>query len=413
MIRYAALTDEGKRRDNNEDAFLSDPENGLFVVADGVGGRACGEIASAMTVETFRQAARALRNTVLRYAQNPGRTTRNAVLEALDETCQQASRRVYEEAEKEGRRGMTTTVVAALVGGGSVFLGHVGDSRAYLLREGQLLQLTDDHSMVNELVRSGQMSFDEARKSRYRNVITRAIGLHPTVQPDVAAIEILPGDRLVLCSDGLSDPVKPASLSQLLGRGTPAQSSQALVNAALENGGPDNVTVIVIDPDASPQAEAAAARAEIMEKLFLFDDLPFHARARVGRMVQELFVTPGQVVVDQGASDRVMYVVVQGNLVVSRSDVRLAELGPGDHFGELALVDAQPRSATVTSTGFGSLITIDRAALDEFVQREPELGNRILWKLLGSVAQRLRDTTSELANLHRSVAGSSDPPPGA
>jgi serine/threonine protein phosphatase PrpC len=108
-----------------------------------------------------------------------------------------------------------------VVGGGSVFLAHVGDSRAYLLREGELLQLSDDHSMVNELVRSGQMTYEEAKRSRYRNVITRAIGLHPTVQPDVAAIEILPGDRIVLCSDGLSDPVKPQQLAQLLSRGTP------------------------------------------------------------------------------------------------------------------------------------------------------------------------------------------------
>ena len=396
MIRFAAESDPGKRRDNNEDAHLTDPENGLFVVADGVGGRACGEIASAMTIETFRQAAKALRNTVLRYAQNPGRNTRNSVLEALDEVCQQASRRVYEEAESEGRRGMTTTVVGVVVGGGSVFLAHVGDSRAYLLREGELLQLSDDHSMVNELVRSGQMTYEEAKRSRYRNVITRAIGLHPTVQPDVAAIEILPGDRIVLCSDGLSDPVKPQQLAQLLSRGTPAQAVQGLIQGALDAGGPDNVTVIVIDPDASPQAEAAAARAEIMERLFLFEDLPFHARARVGRMVNEMFVTPGQTVVDQGAMDRVMYVVVQGSLIATRDGVKLAEFGPGDHFGELALVDAQPRSATVTATGFGSLISIDRAALDEFSQREPELGIRILWKLLGTVAQRLRETNTKV-----------------
>ncbi|MCB9758929.1 MAG: cyclic nucleotide-binding domain-containing protein [Alphaproteobacteria bacterium] len=401
MIRHAALTDEGKRRDNNEDAFLADPDAGVFVVADGVGGRACGEIASAMTVDTFRRNAPRLRAAVLRFAQSPGRATRNKVLETLDEICQIASRRVYEEAENEGRRGMTTTLVASVVGGGSVFLAHVGDSRAYLLREGELLQLTDDHSMVNELVRNGQMTYEEARKSRYRNVITRAIGLHPTVQPDVAAIEILPGDRLVLCSDGLSDPVPARIIRQKLAQGTPAQATNALVNAALAHGGPDNVTTIVIDPDASPQAEAAAARAEIMEKLFLFEDLPFHARARVGRMVSEQFVTPGQIVVDQGATDRVMYVVVQGKLEVLRDDVKLAEFGPGDHFGELALVDAQPRSATVRANDFGSLITIDRPALDEFCKREPELGIRIMWKLLGTVAQRLRNTSAELANRSR------------
>ncbi len=396
MIRHAAVTDEGRRRDHNEDAFLALPEHGVFVVADGVGGRAFGEVASAMTIETFNEAAPRLASAVRAYADKPGRRTRNGVLELLDETCQRASHRVYEAAESESRRGMTTTVVGAVVGAGSIFLFHVGDSRAYLLREGELLQLTDDHSMVNELVRTGQMSYADARRSRYRNVITRAVGLQPAVQADVAAIEVLPGDRLVLCSDGLSDPVPVEDITRLLGGGSPTAVTKTLVQEALDNGGPDNITVVVVDPDASPQAEAAAARAEVMASLFLFNDLPFHARARVGRMVNELFVSPNEVVLKQGSSGQSMYVVVQGELVVSRDGVELSRMGPGDHFGEQALVDAQPRSASVTSTKFGSLITIDRQALDEFCQREPELGNRVLWKLLETISQRLRDTSSRL-----------------
>ncbi len=399
MIRHAALTDEGKRRDHNEDAYLASAEDGLFLVADGVGGRACGEVASALTVETFQAAAPRFLLALDAFQREPGRKTRSAVLELLSRICNEASRRVYEEAEADGRRGMTTTLVAALVRGGAIFLAHVGDSRAYLLREGELLQLTDDHSMVNELVRTGQMTYDEARRSRYRNVITRAIGLQPTVQPDVAAVEVLPGDRLVLCSDGLSDPVPPLEICRLLAGGTPALAAQGLVDEALERGGPDNVTVLVVDPDASPQAEAAAARAEVMSQLFLFADLPFHARARVGRLVDELFVTPGDIVVDQGERGRAMFVVVQGEVEVLRDGIVLARMGPGDHFGELALVDAQPRSATVRATQYGSLIQIDRKALDDFSRREPELGNRLLWKLMGSISARLRDASTRIADL--------------
>lgn len=400
MIRHAALTDDGKRRDHNEDAFLALPEHGVFLVADGVGGRACGEVASAMTVETFEGASEDLRDAVARYADKPTRSTRNAVLEHLSSVCQQASRGVYEAAEAESRRGMTTTLVACAVGGGAIFIAHVGDSRAYLLREGELLQLTDDHSMVNELVRTGQMTYEEAKRSRYRNVITRAIGLQPAVQPDVAAVEVLPGDRLLLCSDGLSDPVPAMDVCRLLSAGTPAQATQALLQEALDNGGPDNVTVLVVDPDASPQAEAAAARAEVMAGLFLFADLPFHARARVGRMVSEVFTTPGDVVVDQGDdAGRAMYVVVQGQHEVVRDGVVLATLGPGEHFGELTLVDARPRSASVRSKHYGSLITIERSALDDFCRREPELGNQVLWKLLGTVSTRLRGASERIADL--------------
>lgn len=401
MKRHAAVTHPGKRRDHNEDALLAMPEAGIYLVADGVGGRACGEVASALTVQTFRDHAARIRSSIQAYANRPNRASRNEVLAALDRACQDASRRVFEEAESESRRGMTTTLVAAAVGGGAIFLAHVGDSRAYLLREGELLQLTDDHSMVNELVRTGQMTYEEARRSRYRNVITRAIGLQPGVQPDTAAIEVLPGDRVVLCSDGLSDPVPAHDLSRHLATGTPEASADLLLEAALDAGGPDNITVVVLDPDASPRAEAAAARAEVMSRLFLFRDLPFNARARVGRMVNEVFFSPDDVLVRQGDIGRMLYVVVQGNLVVSRDGVQLAVFGPGEHFGELGLVDAQPRSATVTAQGFGSLITIDRDALDEFCRREPELGNKVLWTLLGTVSQRLRASSSRIAELQK------------
>jgi hypothetical protein len=292
---------------------------------------------------------------------------------------------------------MTTTLIVAVVGGGAIFLAHVGDSRAYLLREGELLQLSDDHSMVNELVRTGQMTYDEAKRSRYRNVITRAIGLQPGVQPDTAAVEILAGDRLLLCSDGLSDPVNALDIARHLGLSDPEQSAKLLLQEALDAGGPDNITVLVMDPDASPRADTAAARAEVMSQVFLFADLSFNARARVGRMVNDQLVSPDEIVVRQGATGNRMYVVVQGVLEVSRDGLVIATLGPGDHFGEQALVDAQPRSATVRSVGFGSLITIERQALDDFTKREPEVGSQVLWKLLRTISKRLRDTTSQLA----------------
>ena len=397
MKRYSAVTHEGHRRDHNEDALLAVPEFGLYLVADGVGGRAYGEVASALTVETFRALAPKIHAARQAYIDQPDRRTRNGVLESLNVSCQAASRRVYEEAESESRRGMTTTLVVAVVGGGTIFLAHVGDSRAYLLREGELLQLSEDHSMVNELVRTGQMTYDEAKRSRYRNVITRAIGLQPGVQADTAAIEILAGDRLLLCSDGLSDPVNALNISRHLGLSDRDQAAQMLLQEALDAGSPDNITVLVVDPDASPRADIAAARAEVMSQVFLFADLSFNAQARVGRMVNDQRVSPGEVVVRQGDTGNRMYVVVQGILEVSRDGLVIATLGPGDHFGEQALVDAQPRSATVRSVGFGSLVTIERQALDEFTKREPEVGSQVLWKLLRTISSRLRDTTSQLA----------------
>lgn len=391
MIRYSARTDVGKRRQHNEDAMLADPDVGLFVVADGVGGRAAGEVASALTVSTFKECSKELQAAVQAYAAKPEWSTRNQVLDQLNEVCQRASRRVFDEAEARGQKGMTTTLVAALVGGGAVFLAHAGDSRAYLLRDGVMRQLTEDHSMVNELVRIGQMTPEEARKSSYRHVITRAIGLYPTVQADLMSIEVLPGDRLLLGSDGLSDPVPKKNIQKIASEGDTEAVVNGLIEAALERGAPDNVTVLAVDPEASPQYEAARARAQVMEELFLFRDLPFHARLRVSTICEELFFTPGQTLVGEGTAGDSMYVIVQGEVGVSHNSFELACLGPGEHFGEMSLVDQLPRSATVTGISFGSAIVIRREHLQEFCRREPELGNQIIWKLLATLGSRLRE----------------------
>ena len=209
MIRWAARTDVGKKREHNEDTILSLPDHGLFVVADGVGGRAAGEVASEMCIAAFTANADLLRAKLDEFAAERTTELRNAVIADLERVCQAATRAIYETAETVERKGMTTTMVAIAVGGGSAFVVHVGDSRAYLFRDGEVRQLTEDHSMVNELVRSGKMTWPEARASRHRHVITRAIGLYPTVQPSLGSFDLLPGDRIVLCSDGLSDVVAP------------------------------------------------------------------------------------------------------------------------------------------------------------------------------------------------------------
>ena len=394
MIRHAALTDPGKKRSHNEDALLALPEKGVFVVADGVGGRAAGEVASALCIDTFTAAAEELFQAVQAYARQPEWYTRNQVLELIDEVCQRASRKVYDESETLGKKGMTTTLVLAIVGGGAAFLAHVGDSRAYLIRDGLIRQLTDDHSMVNELVRTGQMSYEEAMRSRYRNVITRAVGLYPTVQADVMSIEVLPGDRIVLGSDGLSDPVPVDLIEEIASQYDVTTAADHLLQAALDRGAPDNVTVVVVEPEATPQTEAARARAQVMENLFLFEGLPFHARLRVSRICEELFFTPGQVLVEEGDPGDSMYVIVQGKVAVTHEGVELAQLGASEHFGELGLLEAVDRSATVAGASYGSAIVIRRNQLQDFCQRDPELGNQILWKLLATLGGRLRDANA-------------------
>ncbi len=398
MRTLAARTDPGKKRNHNEDALLTLPESGIYVVADGVGGRACGEVASALCVESFRDGATLIGLRLAAYAESPTLDTRNGVLASMDEVLQTASRRIYETAEAEGRAGMTTTVVALVVGSGTAFLAHVGDSRAYLVRDAELRQLTEDHSMVNELVRTGKMSYEEARSSRHRHVITRAVGLYPTVQPSLAAVDLHPHDRLLLCSDGLSDVVAPELMLEEGGSADLEGAVDSLLQAALDRGGPDNITVILIDPAGSDRGDDMAARAGMLETLFLFEDLPYAARLQVGRIVEEHYFAPGEVLVEQGSPGTSMYVILEGEVSVQVNGVEVARLEAGEHFGELALADDQPRSASVAGVSFGSAISVSSEQLRDFCRREPELGNELLWKMMRALGDRLRRTNERIAD---------------
>jgi serine/threonine protein phosphatase PrpC len=228
----ASLTDTGRKRRHNEDAYVSEPP--LFAVADGMGGAAAGELASGL-------AAAALKD-----SQEPG----GGGEERVDELIQQANRRVYErQSQDAAASGMGTTMTVALVEDGRVAFGHVGDSRAYLIRGGALEQLTEDHSLVAELVRSGKLSPEEAEGHPQRSVITRALGTDPDVDVDTFSIETKPGDLFLICSDGLTSMVDDETILAEVARNRDdlKSATKALVRAANKGGGEDNITVVFFE----------------------------------------------------------------------------------------------------------------------------------------------------------------------
>jgi protein phosphatase len=228
----ATLTDTGRRRRHNEDAFVAEPP--LFAVADGMGGAQAGELASSL-------AAAALKD-----SQEPGGGGEGRV----DELIQQANRRVYErQSQDAAASGMGTTMTVALVEDGRVAFGHVGDSRAYLIRGGALEQLTEDHSLVAELVRSGKLSPEEAEGHPQRSVITRALGTDPDVDVDTFSVETKPGDLFLICSDGLTTMVDDETILDEVARNRHdlKSAAKALVRAANKGGGEDNITVVFFE----------------------------------------------------------------------------------------------------------------------------------------------------------------------
>ncbi|MBO85537.1 MAG: protein phosphatase [Deltaproteobacteria bacterium] len=246
-LEAAGRTDTGPVRDNNEDNFLVDMDGGLFVVADGMGGHAAGEIASAIAVETVGE--------VLLQEVDPDETRISMdvgspdgrIRERLRYTMNQASLRIRKEAMADpSQMGMGTTLVALLIEDGMAHLGHVGDSRAYRLRNGELTLLTKDHTVVQQEVDAGRLTPELARIMPHKNILTQSVGYHGPVDPDTMSEAVEPGDIYMLCSDGLTDPLDDEQLVGIM-RGVPVDDlADLLVQKALEHGTEDNVTVVVV-----------------------------------------------------------------------------------------------------------------------------------------------------------------------
>jgi serine/threonine protein phosphatase PrpC len=237
-LRFGASTDVGRMRTNNEDSYLS--ETPVAAVADGMGGHRAGEVASAIAMEELA----ALRG------KGPWPNEREAT-DDLKRAIVRANRRIREMAAGDRElNGMGTTLVALLEDGDSVHLANVGDSRAYLLREGELTQVTVDHTLVQELIDEGRLSPEDAERHPQRSMITRALGVDHEVEIDLFTYKLQLGDRLLLCTDGLSGVLEPAKIRNVLLRvRDPQKAADKLVAMANEGGGPDNITVIVIDTE--------------------------------------------------------------------------------------------------------------------------------------------------------------------
>lgn len=234
VARHGALTDIGLHRKTNEDTFVVQPP--LYAVCDGMGGANAGEVASGLAAETL--AVEVAKGTPLHVAAEAANT---AVFQRAHDNLEQT--------------GMGTTLTAFVLEGAVARFAHIGDSRAYLLRDGELRQVSDDHSLVGEMVRDGRLTEAEAAIHPHRSILSRALGTEPQARIDEFTEDLLPGDRLLLCSDGLSGPVSADDIRVALTRSDPQQAAERLILEARRQGGPDNITAVVVRVDEAPHGD--------------------------------------------------------------------------------------------------------------------------------------------------------------
>jgi serine/threonine protein phosphatase PrpC/CRP-like cAMP-binding protein len=430
-LTFAAATDVGRQREHNEDNFLIDKKLRLFIVADGMGGHAAGEVASSITVHEIRDAVHRNRDVLDRFRNDESGTDAVEILQIIEHAIQSACSTVHNRAQAEaGKRGMGTTASVLLIAGPAThlrgFIAHVGDSRIYLARQGQCHQLTEDHSLINELIRRGKVKRNELETSPYKqfkNAVTRAVGIYPSVEVDTFDFDILPGDRLLLCSDGLHTYLDEGALPKLLSDGDVKDVPKALIDVANQGGGHDNITGVVIRVGDSPgqevgqRAKELSLKLEVLKSMRMFRYLSYKELVRVMNITETQGYKVGDYIFREGEPGECMYVVLSGTVRMYKGEVPVAVMRRGQHFGEMSLVDRSVRSLTATAEEDSRLIAIPRRSFYSIVKKEPPLAVKILWSFVQVLGSRLRKTTADLSDaLHHQTErpgseGQGDVPP--
>ncbi|MFO0549899.1 MAG: Stp1/IreP family PP2C-type Ser/Thr phosphatase [Polyangiaceae bacterium] len=411
-IQFYSKTDVGRVRDLNEDNFLVDKKLALSIVADGMGGHAAGEVASAIAVRVIHQEMRKRYDLIRAYG--TGQATRDGAREiqsVMESAVLRACSRVHEEAKADAsKRGMGTTLSSLMVTGSHGFVAHVGDSRIYLYRDGKIQQITEDHTVFNELIRRGRLTREQIEKVAQKNAVTRAVGVYERVDVDTLMLELLPGDQFLLASDGLHGYINHvAELEPFFEDDDGERASSELIELANKKGGKDNITCVLVRIGRADQKDAERARRlalqrEALRNMPLFSKLQERELLRVMQVAEVVEFEAGQDVVREGDRGDELFIVVDGVLQIMRGEQILSEVGPGEHFGEMALIRATPRSATVRAVERAELLQIRRGDFFSIVRKEYELAVKLLWQFLGVLADRLDQTSRDLSTAKEELA---------
>lgn len=380
-LEGCALSDTGNVRQNNEDSYYYDAGMQLFAVADGMGGHHGGEIASRMAVEALARAAqRGIPDG--EYQRDRSLAGRQQIFDWLTATINEMNLEMQAHMNVDKRvRGMGCTLDVVLFRQNGVFLAHVGDSRCYLLRQGELYQLTEDHTLGTMLQQSGVISEEEAANHPQRHVLTRALGPFPTVEIDTSYFETGVGDKFLLCSDGLYGDLGREQILSLLTTHPPERATHELVQTALSQGGHDNITALVVSvADCGAHAPSIIGSEEAltaMARAQLFAGFTWHELMSIQKIAVGRVYAAGETLMQQDALCQNVWLSVYGEHSVYSHDVHVVDRGPGESFGQNILVP-MPATLTVRAKTDLTVLEFPLPQIQQLVAGEPVLGVKLL-----------------------------------
>lgn len=402
-LTVASRTDVGRIRTNNEDSFFVDQSLGLYIVCDGMGGHNAGEVASKLACEGIAREIEGAHKLRDRYEESGKTADLKALRKAMEAAVGTACKDIYKQASKNSEQsGMGTTCIAVwLVGHNKGIIGHVGDSRLYVLRAGTLHQLSEDHTYVNELVKRGALSKDQAQNHPQGNVLSRALGVQPSVNADTMIFDLDVGDTYLLCSDGIYNYyTDPQEIATQIGVPDLEQCLKSLIERALERGGHDNCTGIVFRvggaPPAADSALAAEQRIAILKRIRIFSFLTYNELVKVVGLTHLSRVPAGTMICTEGEQGDELFVILSGEVDIVKGDQVISSLKPGVHLGEMAMIDNAPRSASVRARTDANLLVMRREEFFGLIRSEPVIASKLLWSFVQVLSTRLRETNQAL-----------------
>ncbi|MCB9795037.1 MAG: cyclic nucleotide-binding domain-containing protein [Alphaproteobacteria bacterium] len=394
-IQHASYTRTG-RRSHNEDSFLALPEEQIFAVSDGMGGLAAGDEASQAAIAWMRSASQGVNAIGERVAADPSPNMKLALLDALEAIFQKGARAIHDAAQARGQQ-MGATLTAGVVAGPALFICHVGDTRLYLIRGGRAAPLTQDHSVAALQLRRGRITPEQYHKSKMKSVLYQALGVVPQIRADVLEIGLEDGDTVLICSDGAWDFLPRADIAQMAQTEDLQAFCRQIVDTAYDRGSQDNITAVAFRYAADADVLGPVNWDEVLRHVPLFSHLDASSRRQLAPFLSVRQLAAGEVFVREGEPGEELFVVIDGEIAIERGGVELVRIGPGKHLGEIALVLDSPRTATAKAMRPSRVGVLHRDQVDELIDRSPELGARIMQRMVVDLAKRVVDLSERVA----------------
>jgi serine/threonine protein phosphatase PrpC len=394
-----STTHVGRSSTSNQDVLLIDKELSAYILCDGMGGTAGGSTAATLAAQAALDYLREHAATIANISNST--SDPRSLVTLAEAALLAANEKVYTYSQQHSDlRGSGTTLSLLITSGNSGVCAHVGDSQVFLVRDKKLLQLTKDHSLAQDLIDRGKLDKSQLQSFPFRHILSRAIGIQASVTVDTLPLEILPGDRFLLVTGGLSTRIGCTSLQVLLSNDDPQRIPETLVSVARESPDDESLSAIVVEAIANKdeyneqiaRAAEVLLRTNVLNEVSLFQELDSQSILRLVDASTVVECLEGSTLVRQGEVEASLYVILDGSFDVIVDNHPLARLTRGNHFGEMALLTNQPRSASICARTDGKALRITSEAFQRFIAEYPQEGVRMMTALARELSDRLRST---------------------